>query len=310
MIEMKKTVLILGVSSFVGSNLAEFLKKFYRVIGSYCHHPVEIKGILTFKLDITSDQKVKSTISLFQPDFVIYCIGLTSHVECDRDNIRSNTLNASGLFRLIRYMEVYDSRLIYLSSVHVFSGEAKKYKSDDIAVPNTAHGKSKSMAEYFIKNYCLDYIIFRCCYFYGRGLVMSRPNWFERMQEKVFKEESVGLDTRLKVGFLDTDYLARAIHYCIERDVGKKLLNLSSQDIMSRYEFSLAYAKIFSEREDFFCQNVENFPEIKTVVEKTNEFGLLEYALDSTDTEQSLDLKMPSIEQSLCYTKDRWVTGG
>ena len=304
--DIKKTVLIVGISSFVGSSLAEFLKKSYRVIGSYYDNPVDIEDVLTFYLDITSDKEVKSMINFFQPDLVIYCVGLTSLIDCDKDNIKANSLNAAGLFGLTRCTERHYLRLIYLSSSYVFSGEKRKFNNNDIAVSNTFYGKSKSLAEFFIKDNCLNYIILRCCNFYGRSLLSDRPNWFEEVQNKFFKEENIELDSRIKGGFLDISYLAQAIQKCIDREINKISLNLSSQDVMSKYEFIMEYAKIFNESKNLIGQNIEHFPEIKTVLKEDDHCRELEYHMNIEDTEKILGIDMPSIEQSLCYTKNYW----
>ena len=48
----KKTVVIIGASSFVGSNIAEAFAKEYRVIGTYFNTPVKIPGVLMIKCDV------------------------------------------------------------------------------------------------------------------------------------------------------------------------------------------------------------------------------------------------------------------
>ena len=48
----QRVVLIFGISSFVGSNLAEVLKKDFKVIGTYFNNPVSIDGVVTFPCDV------------------------------------------------------------------------------------------------------------------------------------------------------------------------------------------------------------------------------------------------------------------
>ena len=70
----KKTILIYGISSFLGSNLAEFLKKDYRIVGTYHKTKVSLDGILTIPCDVLAVEEVQLTLYAFKPDIVIYQI--------------------------------------------------------------------------------------------------------------------------------------------------------------------------------------------------------------------------------------------
>ncbi|PJB53787.1 MAG: hypothetical protein CO099_05215, partial [Bdellovibrio sp. CG_4_9_14_3_um_filter_39_7] len=74
----RKTILIFGVSSFVGSNLAEYLKKDYRVVGTYNKNPVQIPGVLTLPCDVLSKDEVQLILFATKPDITIYAVGLSS----------------------------------------------------------------------------------------------------------------------------------------------------------------------------------------------------------------------------------------
>ena len=59
---MRKTVLIIGASSFVGSNLLESLKEDYRVVGTYYQTPVDVSGILSLPCDVLRKEAVQKFI--------------------------------------------------------------------------------------------------------------------------------------------------------------------------------------------------------------------------------------------------------
>ena len=46
----KKTILIFGISSFLGSSLADILKEKYRVVGTYYNTPVDITWNSNYKM--------------------------------------------------------------------------------------------------------------------------------------------------------------------------------------------------------------------------------------------------------------------
>ena len=57
-VKRKKTILIFGLSSFLGSNLADFFKKDYRIVGTYNKNTVKIPGILTIPCDVLVKEEV------------------------------------------------------------------------------------------------------------------------------------------------------------------------------------------------------------------------------------------------------------
>ncbi|MCY4643070.1 MAG: sugar nucleotide-binding protein [Bacteriovoracales bacterium] len=304
----KKTILIFGISSFVGSNLAEYLKKDYRVIGTYKNNPVEIEGILTFPLDILSQEAIQLALASFLPEITIYCVGLSSLEACHANEGEANILNATGAFNVVGFTERYKSRLIYISSAYVFAGERIMYQEEDMAISNSSYGKSKASAEFFIQKTCLNYLILRCCDFYGRGLLEERATWFEILQKKLFEGIDVGLDDSIKVGFLDVIYLAMIIKISIEKDIHNKLFHISSTDIMSGYEFALQYAKLFDENETLIAKKFRPFPNIESSMIQPRFGQDFEYQIEIENAQSVFNVKMPSISESLALTK--YLLGG
>ncbi|MDA9189748.1 sugar nucleotide-binding protein, partial [bacterium] len=135
-----KTVLIFGISSFVGSNLAEFLKDEYRVIGTYFSKPVEIPGVLTVKVDVLNKDQAQLIIQKFRPDYTIYAVGMTSVQDCFENTNESEALNGSGIFNIAEYAQKYKSQLVHISSALVFSGEKESYLEKDNLNPTTDYG--------------------------------------------------------------------------------------------------------------------------------------------------------------------------
>src|SRR5690606_28362370 len=151
----RKTILIFGVSSFVGSNLAEGLKKKYRVIGTYYNNKVEIEDVLTLKCDVHNQEFVRKLVMLFKPDFTIYAVGLSGLQECHDNQKLSDHLNTSAVFNVSKATELYRSRFIYISSGFVFSGDKEILKVSETPRPITVYGNSLASSEFYIQKSCL-----------------------------------------------------------------------------------------------------------------------------------------------------------
>jgi dTDP-4-dehydrorhamnose reductase len=302
--EEEKTILIIGISSFVGSNLAQYLKKYYKIIGTYYQNPVKVDGILTLPMNIKNKDEVRRVLFSFKPDYTIYCAGVNSITECSQNTNRSDSLNTNGLITVSEYCQRYKSQICYLSSCHVFSGEEKKNIEMDIPDSNTSYGKSQAAAEFYIQKTSLNYIIFRACRLYGRSLKMSNPNIFENFQKEFHQGQSVTCDNHVSTGFLDIYYMAAMIKICFEKEVKNRLFQVSTTDIMTPFEFANAYCEVFQQGKANISKGKWKYPLLKGAsgVDGGDKFFL---QMDISNLEGFLSIKLPSIEESLAFTFKR-----
>ncbi len=300
---MKKTILIFGISSFVGSNLAEILKDDFRIIGTYHKTPVNIPGVLCVPCDVLKKEYVTSLVTLFKPDFTIYAAGMSSLKEASLYPKNNDALNTAGLINCCTACERGGSKFIFLSSSFVFGGEDILYREGDTPFPTTALGNALSSSEFYVQRSCLNYFILRSSPLYGRAFNPLRPNWFEVVQSKLAKNEAVKADDSIVTGFLDIYLVGKILKSAIEANVTNRLFQVSSRDFMTRYEFAKLYAKVFKEDENLI-QNVNfNFP-IESG--KNNKLERHSFKLDLNNIEEFLGQKMPTVEESLLYTYKRF----
>lgn len=303
-VKRKKTILIFGISSFIGSNLAEFLKKDYRIVGTYNKNPVKIPGILTLSCDVLVKEEVQLALFSTKPDITIYAIGMSSIYDCAKSEELADALNSAGLFNVVEYCQRYKSQICYFSSNFVFSGEDKNYMEMDIPDANTVYGKTQAQAEFYIQKTSLNYLIFRTCRLYGRSYRPGFNNWFELMQKKLMDRESFVMDSFINHGFLDVYYLALIVRIAIEKQVKNRLFQVSTTDIMNYYDFSKLYCEIFGDSGQLINNGKWIFPiASKHAVARTGESLL--YKMDISNIEGFLNIELPSVKDSLELTFKR-----
>ncbi len=296
--EKQKTIVIFGINSFMGSGLAEFLKDDFRIIGTYCSEKIEIPNILTLPCDILVKDEVQLVIYAFKPDICIYAVGMDLVSECNIYSKEAEAVNTSGLFNVAEFCQRYKSQICYVSNHFVFSGDKKKHIEMDIPDPNTILGKAKSSSEFYLQKTSLNYIIFRCCHLYGRGMKLAKLTWFEKLQKNLQDGNSIAVDDALQIGFLHIDYLAMLMKICFQKKVTNRLFQVCSKETMSYYQFSKAYCKIFGENEGLVKNGLWSFP-----LEHGRKLSSLQnYLLDSSNIEGFLNITMPTIEESLEFT--------
>ncbi len=300
-----KTILIIGISSFVGANLAEYFKNHYRVIGTYCNNPVKIPGILTMKCDVLNSDEIQFAIYKTRPDITIYAAGLSSIIDCHENEHLAEALNTSGLFSATDFCMRYKSQIIYLSSFNVFSGDEKTYLEMDIPDPNTVYGKTQASGEFYVQKTSLNYLIFRTCRLYGRGMDFKKRNWFELIEKRLKLNINTACDDYIKTGFLDIYFLAALLHMCIEKGVLNRLFHVSSSDMGSIYEFAKKYSNEFGFAEQLLARSKWEIP-ILSDTGLGDKKEKMAYKMDVTNLEGFLNIEMPSIEDSLKFTHKRF----
>lgn len=297
----KKTILIIGINSFLGSNFAEFFKQNYRVVGTYFNKKHFQDGVLTLPCNVVLKDQVQLVMYAFKPDFVFYCVGLNSLQDCYDSNSLSDALNSTGLFNVAEISPRYNARVIYFSSQYLFSGANKNFNEVESADVICQYGKSQATAEFYLQKSSLNYLIFRCCKLYGRSIGIERLNFFEQLQERMFKGQSIVLDNFLFQGHLDVIFLAMIVKMCIEKNFSNRLIHVCSQDTMSYYEFAKAYCEIFSQSEGLISPGKWQFPYLKGIQSQEK----LYFKLDVSNLEGLLKIKMPTITESIEMTYKR-----
>ena len=295
-----KSILILGVSSFVGSNLAEFFKKDYKVFGTYFNNKVEIPGVFTFPCDISKSEQLQTCFQVSKPDIVIYCAGVPSVFGCHEDSKEAVKLNANALYFVTENCLKHSSKIIYISSSLVFSGEKELYGEIDIPDYSTELGKTKSSGEYFLETSAQDYLIFRCCQLYGRGIVWQRPNFFQQLEKQI----EINCDDNISMGFLDINYLSMVISLSIGSDLRNLLLHVSSTNLFTKFQFANQYAKLFQVDPSFIKKTLLELPVLSEKSVKKDQ--KLKFNLSTKNLENYLNITFPTIEESLEVTYKRF----
>jgi dTDP-4-dehydrorhamnose reductase len=304
-IDSRKTILILGINSFVGSNLAEFFRKDYRVVGTYHRKNQPLPGVLALPCDVLSKEEVQLVLYAFKPDFVIYCVGLSSLRDCADMPNASDALNSAGLFNVAELAPRYGARVVYLSSQFVFSGANKNYNEMDNADVITQYGKSQASSEFYLQKSSLNYLIIRCAKLYGRGVSPLRDSFFEMLQKNIKNNQAAVYDDFIHQGFLDIYYLGMVLKMCIDKNIANRLIHFSSQDTLTHYGFAKLYAEVFHESDGLINKGKWHLPILKsTSVERVDEH--LHYKLDVLNIEGLLKIKMPTIKESLEFTLKRF----
>lgn len=300
--KQKRSILIFGVNSFLGSNLAEFFKRDFKVYGTYKSQKIEIESVLTVPCDVLDREQVKRVVYTFRPDIIIYAVGMRSVVSCSEHKEKAEALNSSGLLNVAIMVERFRSLLCCFTSQYVFSGDDKVYVESDIPDPETILGETESSTEFYVQKNVLNYLVFRCCSLYGMSLKEHVPNILEIIQRQNYMGLEVGMDDSVKGGFLDIYFLAMILKICFKKGVSNRLFQISSTDLATYYDFAKAYAEVFDYKNQVLVKKKWNFP-LKGGLKPYDR--ILNFEFDTMNIESFLNVKMPTIKDSLEFSFNR-----
>lgn len=308
---MKKTVLIVGISSFLGSNLAQVLRDQFRVVGTYFKTPVELPGITCYPCDIFKKDYISSLIGLIKPDFTIYAVGMSSLMECKLFPKQADALNAAGAINCCVASERHGSKFIYISSCYVMAGDDVFYRESDTPFPNTIYGSTVSSAEYYVQRSCLNYLILRSGPLYGRSYGPRHPHWFEFLQSALSQNAGFQTDDSVTTGFMDVVIFGRILKQILLSQVTNRLFQVTSSDTSNRYDFAKIVAKIFRKDENLIQKGYIAFPSdsagANSKMGAKTQSSQYFFKMDLTNIESFLGMKMPTIDDSLGLTYKRLV---
>lgn len=100
-----------------------------------------------FLIDVEQDLPyLEKTISITRPDYIINCIGLLNKYSIERPD-RAIYLNAFFPHWLSRISQIYNSKLIHISTDCIFDGKRGNYSIEDFPTETNWYGKSKAWGE-------------------------------------------------------------------------------------------------------------------------------------------------------------------
>ena len=237
-----KKILIVGISSLLGSRLYHTAKNKHTIFGTYYSHI--IAGDNFFRLDVTNRQEVFRLFEKIRPDAVFDFHSITDVDYCELHPEEAWLVNVDGTKNIAEACRTFGAKMIFISSDYVFDGKKTNYSEKDKPNPLNFYGKTKAIAEKVVELLVPDFIIARTAVLYGIGGLGKKPFplWvIENLKEG--KEIKVVIDQFNNPTFADN--LAEILLKLYEKDASG-LFHIVGKDNVSRYEFAIKVAEIFN----------------------------------------------------------------
>jgi len=270
---MRKNVLILGGTGFIGSHVTkQFVKNSYNVITldsfiSYFWPPDQqtyksleyrknflLKGSKNIRGNVLNSNFLQKTISEIKPEYIINlaALPLASHsIEASEEAFDSITVSTKNLLEILKSIKI--KKLVHISSSMIYGNFSKKTVSEnEIPDPIEIYGANKLISEILVKTYSkrygIPYNIIRPSAVYG-------PTDTNKRVIQIYIENAINgkisiarNPTKNYLDFTFVEELALVIYKCTTSPIKNKIYNATrgnSRSLMEVIKIIKSYFKEF-----------------------------------------------------------------
>lgn len=244
----KLHVLVTGATGLLGSALLQELEE--------RGHNVD-----AMSADVRDARALKNIAAQGQAyDWIIHAAAVTNVDQCEEDRQVCYDTNVLGTKNVRDAASAMKARLLYISTVSVFSGETGNYKESDLPYPKNYYNLSKLLGEQLVLEYALGSVL-------RANIIGAHPkgsrgkNFFEWLVDSVKANRDIRLFNDVMVNPLSNITLAELIGHSIEINSKERILHMGSSTRLSKADIGRLVIKYFK---DYFgkadCVSIDSVP--------------------------------------------------
>lgn len=191
-----RRVLIVGMSGYLGSALAIGLRDHFEVFGTFYKNPIHLRGCTALRMDATNSGEIVDIMQLVSPDVILYCAGIRSVEDAERDPSNAEALNFKAISIFFKVMRP-KSHFVYFNEDRVFDAKTASEHQvlteniNPMVSPNVASfSRSKIQGETIVRARHHNSHVFRLGALYGECMgspMHLNPNWLSSSLESLQK---------------------------------------------------------------------------------------------------------------------------
>lgn len=246
---MQKHVLLTGSNGLLGQKLVSQLAgrlnvKLMATSRGVNRHP-DREGYIYEPADLTVADDWEKIFSEHKPTELIHAAAMTQVDLCEKERELCDEINIESVKRLVELCKKHKTRMIFISTDFIFSGNEGPYLETDQPDPVNYYGQSKLKAEQYIMESGVDYVILRTILLYGITPAMSRSNIVLWVKDSLSKHKDIRVvNDQFRSPTLVED-LASATVSSIMKPV-KGIYHISGPEMMSVIDIALEVADFWN----------------------------------------------------------------
>ena len=217
----------------------------YYVIGVYNTNPNLIdKNCRNLKCDI-GDTKAISSLGnkIGKINAIFHCASMTNIDKCEKNREACWQANVVGTRNITELAKKHRTKLIYISTGSVFSGEKGNYKENDTPDPKNFYSWTKLLGEESVLAYDKGVVV-RTVPIGIHGIGRPQANFIEWLVDSVSNDQSFNLFNDVYINAISAKTLAGLL-LKVPKVFKKGVLNIGSKDRLSKAEIGQAVISKF-----------------------------------------------------------------
>ena len=279
-----ETWLVTGGGGFLGSNAGIFLQG-RAIAAGFARTEQQTQRYFDQSIsgDLRDPKGTSEAIRKIKPDVILHCAAISRHQECERNPELALEINAEATRILARTAQEIGARFIQISTDAVFDGGRGMYTEMDTPNPFSQYGETKLLGEQAASSETSALILRTNFFGWSPSGTSSILEFFVNALEG---NHHVKGFTDFTVSTTYVESLLDAI-WALNSRKAEGVFHIASKDPMSKYDFGIEIAKVFS-LDAQLIEAVSETIEPRAGVNKRN------ISLDSTKYENFTGLVLPT----------------
>lgn len=217
--ERRMTIAVTGPRGLLGSTLMRT--------------PFDGYAVVVLTADLCDAQAVRAEIETQKPQWIIHTAAKTDVADCERKPDEARAVNTDGTRNVVEAARATGARLIYISTVSVFSGHEGNYTEDATPKPVNVYNRTKRDGELSVATYNKGMML-------RLNLIGIHPdgsrgkNFLEWLVDSIQGDKDMTLFNDQFINPLSNWNVAALIKKIIENGVQEKILHIGSSDTLSK----------------------------------------------------------------------------
>ncbi len=224
-------------------NWARQVSNIHRVTIGLHQRKVNLPRVRSILLNLESVDEIRKVLDDFLIDIVIHTAAISNIELCEAQPELAQHVNVQLTKNVAIASKFHGSKLIHISTDHLFDGRSEMRQEDDLVSPVNIYGKTKAESENIVSDLCPSALIVRTN-FYGWG-----TSYRKSFSDQIISSVQAGVKIYL---FEDVFYtpifinvLVDAVHQLINK-THTGIFNIVCDQRLSKYEFGKLVAKKFN----------------------------------------------------------------
>ena len=277
-------IAIFGATGLLGSNLINL----YKSIG------FDVKGFSRsfsnniYVIDFDNiENELKTAFIHWKPDVIINTVALVNLQKCEDNFDLANYSNNLIAQKLARFSKNYNSYYIHISTDHFFNDNLEKHKESDNILLLNNYAKTKYLAESSVLDIYPKALVVRTNIIGFRN--SNVDSFFEWLLKSLFEKEKINLFDNFCSSPISVNQLGLILIQVFKHKLNG-IYNISSSEVISKYDFGIKVANKFN-------LSTKNISKVKLEDKNSSIKRALTLGLDIAKIEQSLNIKMPLVDE-------------